>query len=63
VVLRAADGKALALGETRWAFVDLGSGRAVDVPQIVAGAYEVVAADDVRLECLGPARRLLQRYD
>ena len=63
VVLRATDGKALALGETRWAFVDLGSGRAIDVPQIVAGAYEVVAADDPRLDALGPARRLLQRYD
>jgi acyl-CoA thioesterase FadM len=63
VVLRATDGKTLALGETRWAFVDLASGRAIDVPQVVAGAYEVVAADDPRLDTLGPARRLLQRYD
>lgn len=62
-VLRACDTKALAIGETRWAFVDLASGRAIDVPKIVAGAYEVVAADDPRLDALGPARRLLQRYD
>ena len=55
--------KLLADDGTRWAFVDLASGRAIDVPQIVADAYEVVAADDPRLDTLGPARRLLQRYD
>lgn len=63
VVTRAVDGKALALGETHWAFIDLESGSAIDVPQAVAQAYEVVAANDPRLDALGPARRLLQRYD
>lgn len=62
VVTRADDGKALALGQTVWAFIDLASGRSVPVSAAVAAAYEVVhEVDDARLEVIGPARRLLRR--
>jgi acyl-CoA thioester hydrolase len=61
LVTRAGDGKALALGQTVWAFVDLVSGRGVAVPADVAAAFEVVNDDDARLDVIGPARRLLRR--
>lgn len=61
LVLREADGKALALGATVWAYIDLSSGRGVPVPAEVAAAFEVVGDEDPRLEALGPARRLLRR--
>lgn len=59
VVARAADGKALALGYTRWAFVDLASGRATPVPAAVADSFIVVPDADPQLAALGPARRAL----
>lgn len=61
LVARAADGKALALGQTVWAYIDLASGRGVPVPAEVAASFEAVGDDDPRLEVLGPARRLLRR--
>jgi acyl-CoA thioester hydrolase len=61
LVTRAGDGKALALGQTVWAFIDLATGRGVAVPSDVAAAFEVVHDDDIRLDAIGPARRLLRR--
>jgi len=61
MVTRDADGKALAIGRSVWAFVDLASHRGVPVPAQVAAAFEPVAAEDERLEVLGAARRLLRR--
>lgn len=61
LVAREVDGKALALGHTVWAFIDLASHRAVPVAPEVAAAFEVVRDDDPRLAVLGAARRLLRR--
>lgn len=43
-------GKLVARGETRWAFVDLSRGRAIDVPQEVAEAFTLVAEGDPELQ-------------
>ncbi len=61
LVTRAGDGKALAMGQTVWAFIDLATGRSVPVPADVAAAFDVVGDDDARLDVIGPARRLLRR--
>ena len=61
LVAREVDGKALALGVTVWAFIDLASHRGVPVAPDVAAAFDVVADDDPRLAVLGAARRLLSR--
>lgn len=61
LVAREVDGKALALGVTVWAFIDLASHRGVPVAPDVAAAFDVVADDDPRLAVLGAARRLLRR--
>lgn len=61
LLLRDADGKALATGWTVWAYADLASGRGVPVPAEVAAAFEVVPDADPRLDAFGPARRLLLR--
>lgn len=49
--------KVLARGETRWTFVDLASGRAVDLPAAVRGAFDTVTDDDPELRLLGLVRR------
>jgi acyl-CoA thioester hydrolase len=61
LVTRAVDGKALALGQTVWAYIDLASGRGVPVPAAVSAAFDAVPDDDARLAVVGPARRLLRR--
>ncbi len=61
LVTRDADGKALAMGQTTWAYIDLASGRGVPVPGEVGASFEIVPDDDPRLDILGPARRLLRR--
>lgn len=61
LVTRDRDGKALALGQTVWAYIDLANGRGVPVPADVAASFEAVADDDPRLDVIGPARRLLRR--
>jgi acyl-CoA thioester hydrolase len=61
LVTRDSDDKALALGQTVWAYIDLASGRGVAVPAEVAASFDVVPDDDRRLEVIGPARRLLRR--
>lgn len=59
VVARERDGKALARGVTRWAFIDLKSGRATSVAPEVAQDFVVVPDGDARLAQLGPALRAL----
>lgn len=49
--------KWLARGETRWAYVDLANGRAIDIAPAVAASFETVADDDAQLAALGLARR------
>ena len=49
--------KLLARGETCWTFVELASGRAVDLPAAVRDAFDRVADDDHELRLLGLARR------
>ena len=44
--------KLLARGETRWAFVDLDSGRACDIPADVCTAFSAVEEDDPELRDL-----------
>lgn len=61
LTMRDVDGKALALGQTVWAYIDLASGRGVPVPAEVARDFDPVADDDPRLEVLGPSCRLLRR--
>jgi len=61
LVTRDSDGKAVALGQTVWAYIDLASGRGVPVPAAVAASFEEVGDDDPRLDAIGPARRLLRR--
>ena len=61
LVTRDSDGKGLALGQTHWAYIDLASGRGVPVPAEVASAFEAVGDGDLRLNEIGPARRLLRR--
>jgi hypothetical protein len=50
--------KLLARGETCWTFVELASGRAIDLPAAVTAAFPVVGDDDAGLKQLGLARRL-----
>jgi acyl-CoA thioester hydrolase len=49
--------KLLARGETCWAFVQIASGRAIDLPEEVTAAFEVVDRDDEELKRLGLALR------
>jgi acyl-CoA thioester hydrolase len=49
--------KLLARGETWWTFVELASGRAIDLPDDVTAAFEVVERDDQDLRRLGVALR------
>jgi acyl-CoA thioester hydrolase len=49
--------KLLARGETWWTFVELASGRAIDLPNDVTAAFEVVEHDDEELKLLGLALR------
>lgn len=56
-VVRGRDHKALARGETRWAFVELASGRACEVAAEVRADFVVVADEDPELHALGLARR------
>jgi len=51
--------KLLARGETRWAFVDLDSGRARDIPADVHAAFSVVQEDDPELRALRLSRARL----
>lgn len=53
------EGKLLARGETRWAFVDLDSGRARDIPVEVGTAFAVVEEDDPELRALRLSRARL----
>lgn len=61
LVARDDGGKALAVGVTVWAYIDLATQRGVPVAAEVADAFEAVRDDDPRLAVLGPARRLLRR--
>jgi len=56
-VVRDRDRKALARGETRWAFVDLATGRSCQISALVRSAFVAVADDDPDLHALGLARR------
>jgi acyl-CoA thioester hydrolase len=56
-VVRDRDRKALARGETRWAFVELASGRACDIAAGVRADFVVVPDEDPELHALGLARR------
>jgi acyl-CoA thioester hydrolase len=49
--------KLVARGETRWAFVDLATGRACPVPDAVLQAFSAVPDDDGELRALNLARR------
>lgn len=49
--------KLLARGETCWAFVELASGRACDLPAAVTDSFCVLGEDDAELKALGLARR------
>jgi acyl-CoA thioester hydrolase len=60
-VVRDSDGKALAMGQTVWAYIDLASGRGVAVPAEVVASFEAVPDDNPSLDVIGPARRLLRR--
>jgi acyl-CoA thioester hydrolase len=51
--------KLLARGETRWAFVDMDSGRARDIPAEVRAAFSVVDEDDHELRALRLSRARL----
>lgn len=53
--------KLLARGETWWTFVELASGRAIDLPDDVTAAFEVVDRDDQELKHLGLAPRVRLR--
>lgn len=44
--LRDADRRILARAETLWTFVDLKSGRPLDIPDSVAGAFDIIASED-----------------
>lgn len=50
------DRKWLARGETRWAYIDLATGRAIDITSEVAMSFEPVADGDPALAALGLAR-------
>jgi acyl-CoA thioester hydrolase len=49
--------KLVARGETCWTFVELPSGRAIELPADVTGAFQVIGDDDAALKSLGLARR------
>jgi acyl-CoA thioester hydrolase len=49
--------KLLARGETCWAFVEIASGRAIDLPDAVTQAFALVDEDCDELKGLGLARR------
>ncbi|MFN7572154.1 MAG: acyl-CoA thioesterase [Betaproteobacteria bacterium] len=49
--------KWLARGETRWAYVDLATGRAIDIAPMVAASFEQVPDDDPASAALGWGRR------
>jgi acyl-CoA thioester hydrolase len=53
---REAGGAAIARAETRWAFVDLATGRPVRIPPEVAGAFLVVPDGDPALAALTASR-------
>jgi acyl-CoA thioester hydrolase len=50
--------KLVARGETCWTFVELASGRAIELPAAVTAAFPVVDDDDPELNQLGVVRRL-----
>ncbi len=50
-------GKLLACGETRWAYIELASGRAIAIDPAVRASFEPVAEDDPQLAALGLGRR------
>jgi hypothetical protein len=47
----------VARGETLWTFVDLATGRARPVPDVVLQAFSAVPDDDEELRALNLARR------
>jgi acyl-CoA thioester hydrolase len=49
--------KLVARGETLWTFVDLATGRARPVPDVVLQAFSAVPDDDEELRALNLARR------
>jgi acyl-CoA thioester hydrolase len=49
--------KVLVRGETRWAYIDLATGRATDIAPAVAASFEPVPDDDPALTALGLGRR------
>ena len=51
------DHRMLARGETIWTFVDLDTGRARPIPEVVLGAFALVGDDDEQLRGLRLARR------
>jgi acyl-CoA thioester hydrolase len=50
-------GKLLARGETCWAFVDVASGRAIDLPEEITQAFALVNDESDELKQRGLARR------
>ena len=55
------EGRVVCCGATEWAFIDMMTGRAKDVPVDVAETFTMVAADDERLQALGIDRPI--RFD
>jgi acyl-CoA thioester hydrolase len=53
LLLRAADGRAVARGETRWVFVDARTGRPTSVPDAVRDAFPVVTDEAEVLAAAG----------
>lgn len=55
------DGRIVSCGATEWAFIDLMTGRAKEVPQEIAESFELVSPNDERLQALGIDRPM--RFD
>ena len=50
------DKKVVFVGATEWAYIDMKTGRALDIPQDIGLAFPIVDADDSRLAELGISR-------
>lgn len=55
------EGRVVCCGATEWAFIDMMTGRAKDVPADIAETFTMVATDDERLQALGIDRPI--RFD